>query len=107
MVVIGTPTQMRNALNYVLRNDVHHGLGQGTLDPALHAFPKAPAVRTLPFYGPGLAACRRSRLEAHIRERPLALGTLFAPCEAPSMSRDSVSGTGGSDGRSKDGETRG
>ena len=37
MVVVGTPTQMRNTLNYVLRNDVHHGLGLGTLDPCSSA----------------------------------------------------------------------
>ena len=37
MVVISTPRQMRNALNYVLRNDVHHGLNLRTLDPCSSA----------------------------------------------------------------------
>ena len=37
MVVVATPTQMRNTLNYVLRNDVHHELGLGKLDPCSSA----------------------------------------------------------------------
>ena len=37
MVVIGNPTQMRRVLNYVLRNDVHHQLGLGRLDPCSSA----------------------------------------------------------------------
>ncbi len=37
MVIIRTPRQMRNALRYVLRNDVHHGLNLGTLDPCSSA----------------------------------------------------------------------
>ena len=37
MVVVGSPTQMRHLLNYVLRNDVHHGLGLGKLDPCSSA----------------------------------------------------------------------
>jgi REP element-mobilizing transposase RayT len=37
MVVIKTPTQMRNALKYVLRNDVHHGLRVKGLDPCSSA----------------------------------------------------------------------
>ncbi|WP_419190272.1 transposase [Saltatorellus ferox] len=32
-----TPTQVRNLLVYVLRNDVHHGLGLSTLDPCSSA----------------------------------------------------------------------
>ncbi|QDV05413.1 Transposase IS200 like protein [Planctomycetes bacterium Poly30] len=35
--VITSPTQMRNVLKYVLRNDVHHGLGLGVLDPCSSA----------------------------------------------------------------------
>ncbi|WP_419190894.1 transposase [Saltatorellus ferox] len=35
--VITSPTQMRNVLKYVLRNDVHHGLGLGILDPCSSA----------------------------------------------------------------------
>lgn len=37
MEVISTPTQMRNALTYVLRNDVHHKLNLRTLDPCSSA----------------------------------------------------------------------
>jgi len=37
MEVIESPTQMRNVLAYVLRNDVHHGLGLGGLDPCSSA----------------------------------------------------------------------
>lgn len=37
MVIIRTPRQMRNALRYVLRNDVHHGLMLGVLDPCSSA----------------------------------------------------------------------
>jgi REP element-mobilizing transposase RayT len=37
MVVISTPRQMRNALRYVLRNDVHHKLNLRTLDPCSSA----------------------------------------------------------------------
>jgi REP element-mobilizing transposase RayT len=35
--VIKNPTQARNLLVYVLRNDVHHGLGLGVLDPCSSA----------------------------------------------------------------------
>ena len=37
LVVIDNPTQMRRVLNYVLRNDVHHGLELRTLDPCSSA----------------------------------------------------------------------
>jgi REP element-mobilizing transposase RayT len=37
LVVVNTPTQMRRALNYVLRNDAHHGLNLGRLDPCSSA----------------------------------------------------------------------
>ena len=37
LVVIQNPTQMRHALNYVLRNDVHHGMDLRTLDPCSSA----------------------------------------------------------------------
>ena len=37
MVVIDSPRQMRYALKYVLRNDVHHGLNLGPLDPCSSA----------------------------------------------------------------------
>ncbi len=35
--VVKTPTQARNLLVYVLRNDVHHGLGLHGLDPCSSA----------------------------------------------------------------------
>ena len=35
--VIKSPTQMRNVLTYVLRNDVHHRMGLGGLDPCSSA----------------------------------------------------------------------
>ncbi len=37
LVVISNPTQMRNALLYVLRNDLHHGMGLKGLDPCSSA----------------------------------------------------------------------
>ncbi len=37
LVLIRSPRQMRNTLNYVLRNDVHHGLNLRTLDPCSSA----------------------------------------------------------------------
>ncbi len=37
MTIIDSPTRMRNALRYVLRNDVHHRLGLKTLDPCSSA----------------------------------------------------------------------
>ena len=37
MVVVKSPTQVRYLLNYVLRNDLHHRLGLGTLDPCSSA----------------------------------------------------------------------
>ena len=35
--IVKTPTQARSVLLYVLRNDVHHGLGLGRLDPCSSA----------------------------------------------------------------------
>ena len=36
-MVVRSPRQTRHLLNYVLRNDVHHGLGLRTLDPCSSA----------------------------------------------------------------------
>ena len=52
--VIDSPRRMRNALIYVLRNDVHHGMGLKTLDPCSSApffrgwteYPNQPAAST-------------------------------------------------------------
>jgi hypothetical protein len=35
--VLGTPREVRNALRYVLENGRHHGVHQGTFDPASSA----------------------------------------------------------------------
>ena len=37
LTLVTSPPQMRNVLNYVLRNDVHHGLNLRTLDPCSSA----------------------------------------------------------------------
>ena len=37
LTLVSSPPQMRNSLNYVLRNDVHHGLNLRTLDPCSSA----------------------------------------------------------------------